>query len=217
MVNLEELSAKELYELARKKEQEEARLAQMQEQLRALKLERETLIKKHEEALAETDRQLQELTRQREKMLKEHESALSALDARLKKLGAETTAKKAAVNEASAAKPATPSRPSLVQEELPPPSDEEETPAQKADTPPAHKPREKAKSDAEELEILMEHLRKIMKGRSYISDSLLREKLQAANYKPANLGKLLETLVRQARLVRRSGGNYVLGRQTKKK
>ena len=65
----------------------------------------------------------------------------------------------------------------------------------------------------EEQNLLMEHMIAFMKGRSYISESLLREKLQVAKFKPAtNLNKLLDALVKEARLVRRNGNNFVLGR-----
>jgi hypothetical protein len=65
----------------------------------------------------------------------------------------------------------------------------------------------------EEMDLLMEHMIAFMKGRSYISESLLREKLQVVKYKPAtNLNKLLDALVKEARLVRRNGNNFVLGR-----
>lgn len=245
MVNIEQLSAKELYELAKKKEQEEARVAEMQEQLKKLETEREGLIKKHEEELAYTDRQIAELSSQRERMIEGHNKALSILEKKLKTLSEE--AGKAAAPTPAPAKEQAPQKPetaaadvaapapapakeetqakaetetakaaakpreAIVGEDLPPPSDDE----------PEQETREKAKAkgsaEADELDVLMEHMHTIMKGRSYISDSLLREKLQSLKFKPANLSKLLDTLVRQARLVRRSGGNYVMGRKAGKK
>lgn len=226
MVNIEELSAKELYELAKKKEQEEARLAQAREQLKKLEDERGELLRKHQQDLAETDRQIEELKARKERLVDGHQKALAILEKRITSLSEEVDAKKVAASEAKQAatvqkkaetppadKPAEPPKPPLPKEDLPPPSDE-------AEEPPAQEPerkKEKGRSEAEEMEILLEHLQKIMKGRSYISDSLLREKLQAAKFKPANLSKLLDTLVKQAKLVRRSGGNYVLGRMAKKK
>lgn len=221
MVNIEELSAKELYELAKKKEQEEARLNQLQEQITGLQGDREQLIKKYEEELAETDRKIEELNTQRRTMTEGHQKALAMLDHKLKTLSEERQAKKASresetppQTKEKAPSPDAEVKEPLIQEELPPPSENEvDEPAPR----PEKKPKTKGKDEAEELEILLEHLQKMMKGRSYISDSLLREKLRAANFKPANLGKLLDTLVRQAKLVRRSGGNYVLGRVGKKK
>jgi len=225
MVNLEELSAKELYELAKKKEQEEARLAQLQEQLKSLEAEREELISKHQEDMADTERRIRELQAQRERMEEGHKKALAILEKKLKTLGEEAEEKKDAAAAATPEKapvepkqeaktpvqePAAKEAP-LVKEDLPPPVDEDEP---KQD---GSRKKEKARNEAEEMEVLLEHLHRIMKGRSYISDSLLREKLQAAKFKPSNLSKLLDTLVRQAKLVRRSGGNYVLGRAAKKK
>ncbi|MGM0593981.1 MAG: hypothetical protein ACQETD_05525 [Pseudomonadota bacterium] len=207
MVNLEELSAKELYELARKKEQEEERLAQVKKQLQQLKAERTEMERKHDEALADLDRQIEELKAQRVSMLESQQKALALVDKRLKALGVESEKAASRAEEAKQASAAPVQEPS---EELPPPLDEPEPEKE----PPA---RSRAARSDEEMETLKEHIRKMMKGRSYISDGLLREKLQAAKFKPTNLGKMLENLTKQGWLIRRSGGNYVLGRASKKK
>lgn len=251
MVNIEELSAKELYELAKKKEQEEARLVQMQEQLTKLTAQREAVIKKHQEDLAYADRKIEELRNQRQVLLDDHRKALASLDKELQQLREDCASKKAAVNKPVVAsapltaaktqpKPAAPmARPAVkappAKEELPPPLEEEvgiedidesdldidlgvdlgpedDEPQSSA----AQKDKRKPSTD-EQLDELMGHILKIMKGRSYISETLLKEKLAQANFRPDNLSKLLDTLVRQTRLVRRSGGNYVLGRAAKKK
>ncbi|MCW9089312.1 MAG: hypothetical protein OQK54_07270 [Gammaproteobacteria bacterium] len=236
MVDIAELSAKELYELARKKELKEARQAQMQEQLTELKARREQLIDKHQEALADTERQIEELDNQRKELLEVHERALTSLDEELARLEAEMSTQKAtpATTEKPEPTPAGPtaSTPSSddttaavetirsaptagtepllpEQEELPPPIGE--------DVDEHREGKKKGKDESEQLELLMEHLQKMMKGRSYISEGLMKEKLNFANFKTANLGKLLDILVRQSRLVRRSGGNYVLGRAAKKR
>lgn len=218
MVNIEELSAKELYELAKKKEQEEARLNQLQEQIKELRGEREQLIKKHEEENAETERKIEELQARRKALSEGHKKALAILDQRLKKLEDERQQSKDTRDSAKAANAAVEqekAKPALEKEDLPPPSEEEPEPEPAKSE--AKQPKAKGMSEEEELDLLMEHLQRIMKGRSYISDSLMREKLSAAKFKSPNLSKLLDKLVKQARLVRRSGGNYVLGRVKKKK
>lgn len=238
MVNIEELSAKELYELAKKKEQEEARLVQMQEQLTKLTSQREAVIKKHQEDLAYTDRKIEELRKQRQALVDDHRKALDSLDKELQQLREDCASKKDAVDKplaahppaaktqpkpaAATAKPAVKAPPA--KEKLPPPLEEEvgiedidESDLDidlgvNLDQAGKHKP-----STEEQLDELMGHILKIMKGRSYISEGLLKEKLNLANFKTATLSKLLDTLVRQTKLVRRSGGNYVLGRAAKKK
>lgn len=205
MVNIDELSAKELYELAKQKEREEERLAQMQEQLNELKTRREQLIKRHQEELAYTDRKLEELNAQRREMIESHQKALTALEQELRKAQEQCDTRRAAARAIPEAKPA------LEKEELPPPiAEPDEAPARET-------PKAKGKSDGDELEVLMSHIHKIMKGRSYISESLLRERLTQLNFKSPHLSKLLDTLVRQTKLVRRTGGNYVLGKGAKKK
>ena len=238
MVDISQLSAKELYELAKQKEQEEAKFAQMQEKRTKLENEREELLQKHQEDIAVIDRQIEELTVQRERMIGNvnigpRSNGISGVFKGQEITQAEKTssAEQPAAAKATPVKEekATPSAPiekkeppkvkeraqaetkeGLIGEDLPPPSEEQGK---------EHKdenPAPKSKGDSDELDILMEYLHQIMKGRSYISDSLLREKLQSLKFKPSNLSKLLDTLVRQAKLVRRSGGNYVLGRMAKK-
>jgi len=250
MVNIEELSAKELYELAKRKEQEEARLVQMQEQLGKLTAQRETLIKKHQEDLAYADRKIEELRQQRQVLLDDHRKALTSIDRELQQLREDCDSKKAAVKKSAAASPPpptaeTPPKPAApvarsaakalpAKEELPPPLEEKEVGIEDIDESdldlgidlgpedeepegqPAQEGKRKPSSEAQ-LDELMGHILKIMKGRSYISETLLKEKLAQVNCRPENLGKLLDTLVRQTKLVRRSGGNYVLGRAAKKK
>lgn len=237
MIDIEQLSAKELYELARKKELEEAHQAQMQEQLTELTARREQLIDKHQEALADTDRQIEELNSQRKELLEVHERALTSLDEELARLKAEMTTQKAAARTTTEKPEPVPAGPTAAttspedtavtgeaihstptagtepllseQEELPPPIEEDGNEQSEE--------KKKGKDESEQLELLMGHIQKMMKGRSYISEGLMKEKLNFANFKTANLGKFLDTLVRQSRLVRRSGGNYVLGRAAKKK
>jgi hypothetical protein len=216
MVNLDELSAKELYELAQKKEQEEARLAQMQQQLTELKGKREQMIRRHEEELAYTDQKLDELTRQRKAMIESHQKALAGLDQELKTIQAQCDDKKSAARkleaeQASQARNKAAATPVVEKEELPPPVNNSQGSSS------GSKEKGKHIGEEEELDLLMEHIIKMMKGRSYISEGLMREKLSIANFKSPNLRKLLDTLVRQKRLVNRSGGNYVLGKGAKKR
>lgn len=216
MVNIEELSAKELYELAKKKEQEEAKLAQMQQQLTELKSKREQMIRRHEEELAYTDHKIDELTRQRKGMVENHQNELAALDQELRTIQTqcddkENAARKLEAQESQSSRKTASPQPVIEKEELPPPVGNNQVSGA------GSKEKGKPKDEEDELDIMMEHIIKMMKGRSYISEGLMREKLSLVNFKSPNLRKLLDTLVRQNRLVLRTGGNYVLGKAAKKR
>jgi DNA repair exonuclease SbcCD ATPase subunit len=233
MVNLEELSAKELYELAKKKEQEEALQEQLLGRINEIKATREQVKITYQEVLKDIDQQLEELGKQRQTVVADHKKELEELNHELEQLIQEVEESQEALAEASSAEKEAAQRKeqdeaaeaaaSKAAEAKPAPPPEKPAAAKPAEKP-APQPAASAKSPAkgplskeEELDLLMEHMVTFMKGRAYISESLLREKLQVAKFKPAtNLNKLLETLVQQARLVRRNGSNYVLGRVKKK-
>ena len=225
MVKLEELSAKELYELAKKKEQEEALQEQLLGRIKELKTTREQLKISYEEILKDIDDKIEELASQRQGVIADHKKELNELNQELEKLIKEVEESQVALAEASSAKKEVEQRkeqeeevPVLeeVAEEEPPVEKKSEAKSEPKAAPPAAEKKAAPAgnmSKDEELDLLMEHMVTFMKGRSYISESLLREKLQVAKFKPAtNLNKLLETLVQQARLVRRNGNNFVLGR-----
>lgn len=52
----------------------------------------------------------------------------------------------------------------------------------------------------------------LMKGRTDISESLLKEKLRARGVSVANFGKQLEALVKEGKIASRGGGNYGPGK-----
>lgn len=227
MVKLEELSAKELYELAKKKEQEEALQEQLLGRIKEIQTTREQLKISYEEILKDIDDKIEELASQRQAVIADHKKELEELNQELETLIKEVEESQVALAEASSAKKEVEQRKEQ-EEEVPVLEEvaEQEPPVEKkAEAKPEPKAasstatEKKAATPAvnmskdEELDLLMEHMVTFMKGRSYISESLLREKLQVAKFKPAtNLNKLLETLVQQARLVRRNGNNFVLGR-----
>lgn len=239
MVNLEELSAKELYELARKKEQEEALQEQLLGRIHELETTREQLKTAYEEELKEIEERLEELAVRRQAAIDKHKDELNALNLELEKLIQEVKESQLAVEQASSAeeevKQAQLANQHAEKPEIAPEkeiaeakAEEEPTPVEEA-TPAAEKPAEEPAPTAkpaasksaimeEEMEVMMQHVTAFMKGRAYISESLMKEKLQAAKFRPStNFNKLLDTLVKQARLVRRNGNNYVLGRAKGKK
>lgn len=212
MVNIEELSAKELFELAKQKEREEARIAQMQEQLGELMVKREQMVKEYQQGLAYTDRQIEELKRQRQVMIENHQKAIASIEVEIKKLRGQCEEKKAQKDD-------LPTMPPAASAAATSPADREDLPPPASESPEETKGSEKRKkrTEPEELVLLMEHIHKIMKGRTDISESLLREKLTLAKFRATNLSKLLDALVRQSQLGRKSGGNYILGKAAKKR
>ena len=60
---------------------------------------------------------------------------------------------------------------------------------------------------------IMTHVRELMLGRSYISESLLKEQLRARKVNTSSLHKHLEDLVREGKLASGGGGNYSLGKK----
>ncbi len=226
MVNLEELSAKELYELAKKKEQEEALQEQLLGRINEIKTTRDQLKISYQEILQDIDAKIEELASQRQTVVAEHKKELEELNQELEQLIQEVEESQEALAEASSAQQEVAQRKEqdeepVVEEEESAKAEEKPAPVSKpepakAESPapaPEKKAPPKAMSKEEEMDLLMQHMAQFMKGRSYISESLLREKLQVVKFKPAtNLNKLLDALVQQARLVRRNGNNFVLGR-----
>lgn len=86
-IDLSKLSAKELFELAQKKEQEELQAAERQGKLDELKGKREAMIGEHKSVLSLTDKKIRDMQEQREKLIRDQEAALAALDAEIKALG----------------------------------------------------------------------------------------------------------------------------------
>jgi len=60
---------------------------------------------------------------------------------------------------------------------------------------------------------LMEKIRSIMRNRTYISESLLKEKLSVNGFDMSTLKKDREQLVRDGKLEKKSGSNYALGKK----
>lgn len=165
-IDLSKLSAKELYELAQKKEQEEKDLAERQGKLDELKAKRETLAAEQKNILFLTDKKIRDMQEQRDKMAAEQASTLAELDKEIEALGGSV-------------------------------------PKQQATAPVG------ATDDAK----LKSTIRQIMNKRPYISDSLLKEKLESYGIKPANFHKALEQWVRDGWFDSKGKGNYALGKK----
>lgn len=86
-IDLSKLSAKELFELAQKKEQEEKEDAERQGKLDELKTQRESLLNEHKNVLLLTDKKIRDMQAQREKLIADHENVVAEIDKLIKSLG----------------------------------------------------------------------------------------------------------------------------------
>ncbi|MGE0079836.1 MAG: hypothetical protein AB7U81_00900 [Thiohalomonadaceae bacterium] len=196
LVNLDELSANELLELARKKQQQEvekARAAAVVSRLAQLRKRREQLMADQERALAILEKELQALQQRRAQLVASHQSALAALDKEM----AEVSASKDSVPEAVAPVAAAPMTVAPA-------------PAAVAEPADASQSREGEKGKPDMAATILQ----LLKGRIDISEGFLRERLRSGGYDLAKLGKTLEQLVREGKLVNKGGGNYALKKRT---
>ena len=86
-IDLSKLSAKELFELAQKKEREEKDAAERQGKLDTLKKQLEEMVSEHKNILLLTDKKIRDMQEQRDKLAKEQEAAQAKLEAEIKSLG----------------------------------------------------------------------------------------------------------------------------------
>lgn len=185
-VDISNLSAKELFELAKQKELEEkeasARKA-MEELLEKLMVKRDELVTARDDDLAEIDKKIDELTEQREQIIASHEDSISEVDSEIealnKKLDQEPSEKPSAKAASSAKKP---------------------EPAPKAET----------KKAAKEPMDAADRILEMLKVRSYVSHGMLEETLKSEGIDLTDLSKKINNLIRSKKIVRRSGGNYAL-------
>ncbi len=203
-IDITKLSSDELFELARKRQQEEQSEAQrtaLKERLAELKKMRGLIMSKHDEALASVEKAMAELQKKRAQLIGENEEALSGIDREMQELNAKLENAPAAAKPAAAPAPApAPKTPEPV---APPPA---ETPAAASSS----LARKATEATADEIMI---HVRELMLGRSYISESLLKEQLRSRKVNVSNLHKQIEDLVREGKLTSKGGGNYALGKK----
>jgi len=199
LVNIEEMSAEELFELANRKkraEEEAAKRAAAQERINEVRKRREQLMREYEQALAANDKEMQALQKQREQLITKHQAALALVDKTLAELEQDIRG-----SEPAPAKPAA--RAAAPASRVP----ESEPAAEK--TPPARRAGDKASRLDELADVVME----IMSTRQSISESLLKEQLRSRGLSSADLGKVLDQLVRDGQLVSRGYGNYAPGKK----
>ncbi len=188
LVNIEDMSAEELFELAKKKKQAEedaARRAVALERVKEARRHREQLVREYEQGLAANDKEMQALQKQREQLITRHQAALAVIDKTLTELEQDSRDSEPP----AAAKPA------------PAPAPDKAAPERRAAN--------KGGTGSELTDVIME----IMIGRSSISESLLKEQLRSRGHSASELGKALEQLVRDGKLTSRGYGNYAPGKK----
>lgn len=204
LVNIEEMSAEELFELANRKkhaEEEAAKRAAAQERIGEVRKRREQLMREYEQALAANDKEMQALQKQREQLITKHQAALALVDKTLTELEQDMRA-----GEAPAAKPVP----------KPAPASRASAPApQPAPVPEPEKPApgRRVGDKSSRLDELSDAVLDIMATRQSISESLLKEQLRTRGVAATDLGKVLDQLVRDGQLVSRGYGNYAPGKK----
>lgn len=228
-IDLSKLSAKELFELALRKEQEEQIQTQRKEQLIELQQQRALLLSAHQVALAEIERKISDLTSQRGKLIADHEKSMTAIGKEIgelmRKIQEAELAEKAP--KPAAAAPAAPKESAPV---APPVAPAAAAPAAKpapAAPAPASAPAIPAAASEEsphgaggseivtlnDKDELFEKIREMMRTRSFISHGLLKEQLKVKGFNVPNLTKLVDQLIREGKLASAGGGNYALGKK----
>jgi hypothetical protein len=205
LVNIENMSAEELFELANKKKQAEedaAKRAAALERVGEVRKRREQLMREFEQALAASDKEMQALQKQREQLITKHQAALAVIDKNLAELEQDLPGDDAP----APAKPAAPAKPVTPAKAAAPAPAKPAAPVPE----PAPEPARRSDKGGDDLaDVIME----IMAGRQSISESLLKEQLRTRGHSSTELGKVLDQMVRAGRLVNRGYGNYAPGKK----
>ncbi len=194
LVNLNELSASELLELAKKKQQEEqesARRSAKVARLAQLRKKREQLLADQERALLILDKELQSLQQRRAQLVTSHQTALAALDkemaevsagARASEMGMPVPAAEPSVANASPAAPGV------------------------APAGGSSGPQPETRPDVDPAAAILN----LLKGRVDMSDSLMRERLRGLGIDAGRFAKAIAQLVREGKVISKGAGNYAL-------
>ena len=186
LVDLNKLSAKELFELAQQKEhEEESELNELREQTEDLKARRHSLILTHQEKIVGLNQQIEALSIQRKELMEKNATELDSLDSQIRQIQERyqhLTETKDAQSDATAAL--------LDAVAIMEP---EEEPA-----PTTHDDRSR----------VVQAVYSAMKGRLYISDGLLKEKLVLQGFKRQDVIDTINRLLKDKSIVRKGGNNY---------
>ncbi len=186
-IDINQFTSDELFELAKKRKQEEEASEARRVALGELRQRRDELIAEHARTLETLDGQIRELHNRRGQLVIRHKTAVDELDGQIAELRRE--------EKAVAEQPSAPEG------------------RVGGETAPGEKPRAAAGSRASGGADLATALAAIMKGRLDISESLLREHLRNRGIDISNFSRQLEQLVREKKLLKKGSGNYALPRK----
>ncbi len=205
-VDIKTLSSKELYELAKRKEQVEQEAQQRGSRLADARKQKAELIAQHEAAVAATDKAIQELQEKRTRLVAEFKVELAPIELDIQELESKVKSAQAASSTAQQEPPSlSPIETITIEAAAAPPTENEPEPSEL--------PKESAASPADSSDELMDKIRHIMRSRTYISESLLKEKLKANGFDTRNLKTDIEKLIREKKLEKKGIGNYALGKR----
>ncbi len=204
-VDINNLSSKDLFELAKRKEKVEQEATQRVKRLAEVRKQKAQLIARHEETLAATDKAIRELQEKRTRLVSDFKTALTPIELDIQELERKVKADQVKAS-SSAPKETIPVAPTPLGTPV------KSVPQQAA---PASQPKTASSPTdaADSSEKLLEKIRKIMQSRSYISESLLKEKLKANGFDTGNLKQDIEKLIRDGKLEKKGPGNYALGKK----
>lgn len=218
-IDIKNLSSKELFELAKRKEKEELEANQRASRLAEVKKQKAQLIARHEDALATADKAIRDLQEKRKRIVAEFETALAPIELDIQELERKVEADQAR------AESQDPSAPVDAAAKMPPPG----APALRPVAPSAPAPGATAQKlpsndsqtkkqipagqEIDSSEELMDRIRHIMRSRTYISESLLKEKLKSNGFDTTDLKKEMDKLIREGRLEKKGSGNFALGKR----
>ena len=215
-LDIKNLSSKELFELAKRKEKEEQEASQRASRLAEVKQQKAKLIARHEDALAAADKAIKDLQEKRIRLVAEFEAALAPIDLDIQELERKVKADQAKAESQPPSAPAAPSQPTPAA-----PAPRAVAPIAAPSTPAPMAPstisqavkQAPADEESDSKAELMDRIRHIMRNRTYISESLLKEKLKVNGFDTANLKKDLDMLIRDGRLEKKGSGNFALGKK----
>lgn len=205
-IDIKNLSSQELFELAKRKEKEEQEAKQRIARLSELKRQVKTLIAEHEEALAATEKAIKELQEKRTRLMADFKATLAPLELDIQELE-----RKVKVDQATAASAEAVSQPRT--SPAPAPRVAPMPSAQATPQPAAIQPSQASAPAVDTTEELLAKIRSIMGSRSYVSESLLKEKLKTNGFDVRNLKADIEKLLREGKLEKKGIGNYALGKK----
>lgn len=211
LVNINEMTAEELFALANKKkqaEEEAAKLVEVRQQLEELHKQREQVVREFEKILAESDKEIAALQKKRAQLLELHQAELSRRDEELQAMEDDLAGRESALTvdtmkkKPAAAGPQSDAAEADTGEEANVPELSAVDESVDVEKPARSKSRNRL--DEEQAENIID----ILAGRKSISESMLKEQLRLRGISTAGLDKVLQRLEDAGEVINRGYGSY---------